>query len=110
MDKALRYLGLAAKAGRLVTGAEDCARQMHAHRKGLLVAASDASENTLNRARAMTAGQAEMLYRAAFTKRQIAGAIGRGTPVALALICDEGLARAFAAAAESERGEQEERV
>ena len=110
MDKALGYLGLAARAGKLRTGAEDCAKELKRRRHGLLVAAADASGNTLDRARAMTAGGGSGLFYTAYTKRQIAGAIGRGTPVALALICDEGLARAFAAAAESQSGEQEERV
>ena len=110
MDKALGYLGLAARAGKLKTGAEECAKELKKRSAGLLAAAADASANTLDRARAMTAGRENMLFCTAYTKRQIAGAIGRGTPVALALICDEGLARAFAAAAETERGEQEERA
>ena len=96
MDKALRYLGLAAKAGRLVIGAEDCAKQIG---KGkLLVAASDAAANTLEQARAMAERRSCPLLRVAYTKLDIAQAIGRGNPVALALICDEGLAKAFAAA------------
>ena len=110
MDKALGYLGLAARAGRLKVGAEDCAKGLREKKQFLLVAASDASANTLDRAETMTAGRRERLFRAAYTKRQIAGAIGRGTPVALALICDEGLARAFAAAADQQRAEQEEQV
>ena len=109
MDKALGYLGLAARAGKIRAGAEDCAKELQKRKKGLLVAASDASGNTMDRARVMTTGRAA-LFCAAYTKRQIAGAIGRAAPVALVLICDEGLAKAFAAAAGSERGEQEERV
>ena len=100
MDKALRYLGLAAKAGRLVIGAEDCAKQIA---KGkLFVAASDAASNTLQQARTMAERRPCPLLHVAYTKLDIAQAIGRGNPVALALICDEGLAKAFAAAAEKE--------
>ncbi len=110
MDKALGYLGLAARAGKLKVGAEDCAKELNKRKGGLLVAASDASENTLDRARSMTAGGRGRLFRTDHTKRQIAAAIGRAAPVALALICDEGLANAFAAAADKDRGQQEERV
>ena len=110
MDKALRYLGLAARAGKLRTGAEDCEKELKKRKAWLLLAAADASGNTLDRARKMTAGQGGRLFRTEYTKRQIAEAVGRGTPVALALICDEGLAKAFAQAAQVEPGEQEERV
>ena len=110
MDKALGYLGLAARAGKLKTGAEDCAKELKKRKGGLLIAAADASANTLDRAAAMTAGREERLFRTDYTKRQIADAVGRATPVALALLCDEGLAKAFKAAAHMDRGEQEERV
>ncbi len=109
MDKALGYLGLAARAGKLRVGAEDCRKELVRRRAGKLLAASDAAANTLEQAREMCRGREEMLLRTHYTKMDIAHAIGRGTPVALALICDEGLAKAFAAAAESDR-EQEERV
>ena len=110
MDKALGYLGLAARAGKLKLGAEDCAKELKKRKGGLLVAAADASENTLDRVRSMTADRIERLFRTDYTKRQIADAVGRSTPVALALICDEGLAGAFAAAAHMDRGQEEERV
>ena len=110
MNKALGYLGLAAKAGKLTVGAEDCAVEMKKRRGGLLVAASDASENTLDRARTMTAGREERLCCTGYTKRQLAGAVGRATPVALAFIADDGLAQAFRKAAELDRRQQEERV
>ena len=109
MDKALRYLGLAAKAGKLVVGAEDCGKQLRRSRGGLLVAAADAAANTISQARAACAGRGAGLLVSAYTKEQLGRAAGRAMPVALAYICDEGLARAFAAAADKDR-EQEERV
>ena len=109
MDKALGYLGLAARAGKLKIGAEDCAKELRRGRGSLLAAASDAAVNTLDEARALCAGREDILLRTAYTKRDIARAVGRGNPVAVVLLCDEGLARAFKAAAEVDR-EQEERV
>ena len=109
MGKALGYLGLAARAGKLKIGAEDCAQQWRRERRGLLAAASDAGANTIRQAAALCAGREDALLRTPFTKRDLADALGRGAPVALVMICDEGLARAFSAAVEMER-EQEERV
>ena len=111
MDKALRYLSLAAKAGRLNTGAEDCAKALKKGKGVLLVSALDAAENTALQGQTMAAAGKGAAYMAApYTKQQISQAVGRATPVALALICDKGLAEAFAAAVEKDREEQEERV
>jgi hypothetical protein len=49
------------------------------------------------------------MVKTSFTKPQIAAAVGRGTTVALALVNDEGLAKAFLAAAENGT-EQEEHL
>lgn len=108
MGKALGYLGLAARAGRLKLGAEDCAKELGKGRGSLLAAAADAGANALRQARTMCAGGKAALLPTPYTKWELARAVGRGAPVALALICDEGLARAFSAAVEMER-EQEER-
>ncbi len=109
MDKALGYLGLASRAGKLKLGAEDCAKELGRCQHGLLAAASDIGANTLRQAEAMCAGRDTVLLHTPYTKWELARAVGRGAPVALALVCDEGLARAFSAAVEMER-EQEERV
>ena len=109
MDKALGYLGLAAKAGKLVVGAEDCGKQLRRRKGGFLIAAADAAANTLEQARGICAGRGLTLLSTAYTKEQLGRAVGRAGPVALAYICDEGLARAFMAAADKQR-EQEERV
>ena len=102
MDKALRYLALAAKAGKLIVGAEDCAKTIKRNRGNLLVLASDAGGNTASQAENMAQNGAGILCRARYTKEEIAQAIGRGNPVALVMICDEGLAKAFAAVADKD--------
>ena len=109
MDKALRYLGLAVKAGRLIIGAEDCAKTLKGRTRGLLIAAGDAGANTLRQAETMAAGKCR-LFKTGYTKQELAQAAGRHGPVALALITDEGLAKAFEAAARPDRGEQEEQI
>lgn len=109
MDKALRYLGLAARAGRLAVGAEDCGKQLRKRRGGLLIAAADAASNTLEQAHVLCSRSGTPMLSAAYTKQQLGLAAGRAAPVALALICDEGLAEAFAAAAGMDR-KQEDRV
>ena len=99
MDKALRYLALAAKAGRLIVGAEDCAKALKRKGDRLLLTASDASANTVRQTREMVEGRNIALVRTQYTKQEIAHAIGRGNPVAVVMICDKDLAGAFAAAA-----------
>ena len=109
MDKALRYLGLAERAGKVVVGAEDCAKELRRGKGGLVIAAADAAANTLVQARGVCAGRRIEWLSTMYTKEQLGRAVGRASPVALAYICDEGLAKAFAAAAAKDR-EQEERV
>ncbi len=110
MDKALGYLGLAARAGRLAVGAEDCAGRLRANAKGLLVAASDAGHSALDTVRALARDRGRTVFASGYTKRTLADAIGRGDPVAMVMICDEGLAAAFRKAAGDGRGNEEERV
>ncbi len=109
MNKALGYLGLAARAGQVCVGAEDCAKQLRRRRGGLVIAAADASARTLEQARQVCAGRNVPLLSTAYTKAELGHAVGRATPVALAYVFDENLARAFASAAQLDR-EQEERV
>ena len=109
MDKALRYLGLAVKGGRLIIGAEDCAKALKGRTRGLLIAASDAGANTLRQAETMAAGKCR-LFKTGYAKQELAQAAGRHGPVALALITDDGLAKAFEATARPDRGEQEEQI
>ena len=99
MDKALRYLGLAARAGRVTVGTEDCAKRSRRERGGLVVTAADAGDNALRRAAAMTETGAAGHIRCGYTRLELAQALGRSGPVAMAVIWDDGLAEAFAAAA-----------
>ena len=109
MDKALRYLGLAVRAGRLVVGAEDCARELRRRRGGLVIAAADAGGSALEQTSRLCGARGTPMLGTAYTKQQLGRAVGRDGPVAVAYICDEGLAKAFMAAVEKV-GEQEERV
>lgn len=109
-DKAIRYLSLAAKAGRLITGGDDCEKAIRKQRKrGLLVLASDAGGDIARRAERLAAAEQLTLFTCMYTKSELAAAVGRGSTVALALVTDEGLAAAFTAAAANGM-EQEERI
>ena len=106
--KPIRYLSLAAKAGRIITGLEDCEDAVKRRRKsGLLVLASDAGGNTGKHGEDLAQRPGVRLMRIEYTKSELAAAVGRGGPVAIALVTDEGLAAAFAAAA-ANGTEQEE--
>lgn len=109
-DKAIRYISLAAKAGRLITGGDDCEKAIRKQRKhGLLILASNAGGDIVRRAEKLAAADHLALFRTVYTKSELAAAVGRGSSVALALVTDEGLAAAFTAAAANGM-EQEERI
>ncbi len=105
---AIRYLSLAAKAGRLVTGAEDCEKALKRKKGALIILAADAAQNARKRAEALSAASGTRLMRTEYTKSELAAAVGRGSSVAIALVTDEGLAGAFTAEANPKR--QEERI
>lgn len=99
MDKAIRYLSLAAKAGKLIIGEDD---QRKAARKGkaaLLVLASDAAPGAEKRAAELSAARNTKIVKSVYTKAELAQAVGRGSSVALLMLMDEGLSAAFTAAA-----------
>lgn len=108
MDKALRYLALCAKAGKLVTGADSCVQALSAGKAKLILLAADASPNAVKRGEGMTYGRQTPLYRSNYTKTQLAEALGRPGPVALAAICDNGLAQAFRKTVQSAQRNEEE--
>ena len=56
MDKALRYMGLARKAGLLALGEDRCTEAVSEGRAKLLLLASDASPGTVKRAGASLRG------------------------------------------------------
>ena len=99
MDKAISYLSLAAKAGKLVIGEDD---QRKAARKGkasLLVLAADAAPGAIKRASELSAVRNTKVIKTVYTKSELAHAVGRGSSVALLMLIDEGLSAAFTAAA-----------
>ncbi len=108
MDKALGYLSLSAKAGRLVCGADNCVEALKRGRARLVILASDASPNARKRADGMLFGRKIPLFKSGYTKYELATAAGANGPVAMAAVCDEGLAAAFAKSAQPEKQEQEE--
>ena len=101
MDKALGYLSLAAKGGRLVTGADNCIDALKRRKAKLIILASDASPNAVKRAEGMVFGRPVPLHRSAYSKLELAQSCGKHGPVAIAAVLDEGLAKAYANTAKS---------
>ena len=94
MDKALNYMGLARKAGRIELGEEPAGAAARAQHACLIVVASDASDHTWRRAKSFVAGTNQQCIKVPFTKDQIGLAIGR-TSLALAAFTDPALALSF---------------
>ncbi len=94
MDKALNYLALARKAGRLELGEEPvgaCARSQKAR---LVVVAQDASEHTWRRALSFVAGTSQLCLRLPYSKDELGQAVGRSA-LALAAVTDPAMALGF---------------
>ena len=99
MDKALNYMALARKAGRIELGEEPvgaAARSQHAR---LVIVAQDAGDHTWRRAKSFVSGTEQLCIKVPYTKDQLGQAIGR-TSLALAAFTDPALALAFAKALE----------
>ena len=99
MDKALNYMALARKAGRIELGEEPvgaAARSQHAR---LVIVAQDAGDHTWRRAKSFVSGTEQLCRKVPYTKDQLGQAIGR-TSLALAAFTDPALALAFAKALE----------
>ena len=99
MDKALNYMALARKAGRIELGEEPvgaAARSQHAR---LVIVASDAGDHTWRKAKSFVSGTEQLCIKVPYTKDQLGQAIGR-TSLALAAFTDPALALAFAKALE----------
>ena len=94
MDKALNYLALARKAGRIELGEEPVGACARAQKARLVVVASDATDHTWRRAKSFVAGTQQQCIRLAYTKDELGQAIGR-TELALAAITDPAMALAF---------------
>lgn len=93
MDKALGYMALARKAGRIELGEEPAGAAAAARKASLIAVASDASDHTWRRANSFASGEIPCI-RVNFTKDQLGQAIGRES-LALAAFTDAALALAF---------------
>ena len=94
MDKALNYLALARKAGRIELGEEPVGAAARAQHARLVVVASDASDHTWRRAKSFVAGTQQQCLKVPFNKDQLGQAIGRSA-LAIAAFTDPALALAF---------------
>ena len=94
MDKALNYMALARKAGRIELGEEPVGAAARAQHARLVVVASDASDHTWRRAKSFVAGTQQQCLKVPFNKDQLGQAIGR-SELAIAAFTDPAMALAF---------------
>ncbi len=94
MDKALNYLSLARKAGKLELGEEPVGAAARAQHARLVMVATDASDHTWRRAKSYVAGTNQECIRLDYTKDQLGAAIGR-QELAIAALTDPAMALAF---------------
>ena len=94
MNKALNYLALARKAGRIELGEEPVGAAARAQHARLVIVAKDASDHTWRRAKSYVAGTSQVCIRLPFTKDELGATIGR-QELAIAAITDPALALAF---------------
>ena len=94
MDKALNYLALSRKAGRIELGEEPVGAATRGQHARLVIVAQDASDHTWRRAKSFVAGTEQQCIKVPFTKDQLGQAIGR-TSLAIGAFTDPALALAF---------------
>ena len=94
MDKALNYMALARKAGRIELGEEPVGAAARVQHARLVIVASDAGDHTWRKAKSAVAGTEQLCIKVPFTKDQLGQAIGR-TSLAIAAFTDPALALAF---------------
>lgn len=94
MDKALNYLALARKAGRIELGEEPVGAAARAQKARLVVVAEDATDHTWRRALSFVSGSEQICLRVPFSKDLLGQAVGR-TALALAAFTDSAMALAF---------------
>ena len=99
MDKALNYLALARKAGRIELGEEPVGAAARAQKARLVVVAEDATDHTWRRAMSFVSGSEQICLRVPYTKDLLGQAVGR-TALALAAFTDPAMALAFVKALE----------
>lgn len=94
MDKALQYLALARKAGRIELGEEPVGAAARSRKARLVIVAEDAGDHTWRRAKSFVAGSDQLCMKVPFSKDAVGMAIGR-TSLAIAAFTDPALALAF---------------
>ena len=94
MDKALNYMALARKAGRIELGEEPVGGAARAQKARLVVVAKDASDHTWRRAKSFVAGTNQQCIRLPYTKEEMGMTLGR-TSLAIAALTDPAMALAF---------------
>ena len=99
MHKALNYMGLARRGGRIELGEEPCGGAARAGHARLIIVAADASPHTWRRAKSYTAGTDQQCLKVPFSKDEMGEAIGR-TSLAMAAFTDPAMALAFVKALE----------
>lgn len=94
VDRALNYLSLARKAGKIELGEEPAGSAARAQHARLVVVAKDASDHTWRRAKSFVAGTSQECIRLPYTKDEMGAAVGR-QELALAALTDPAMALAF---------------
>ncbi len=94
MDKALNYMALARKAGRIELGEEPVGAAARAVKACLVAVASDAGDHTWRRAKSFVAGTSQIAVKLPFSKDEMGQAVGR-TSLAIAAFTDPAMALAF---------------
>lgn len=94
MDKALNYVALARKAGRIELGEEPVGGAARAQHARLVIVANDASGHTWRRALSFVAGTQQQCIKVPYTKDVLGQAVGRSS-LAIAAFTDPALALAF---------------
>ena len=93
-SKALNYLSLARKAGKVELGEEPVGDISRTGKAYLIAVAADASDHTWRRAKSFAAGTEQQCVRLPFTKEEMGMAVGR-TSLAIAAVTDAALALAL---------------
>lgn len=97
MDKVLSYLGIARKAGYLLTGEENCGAAVRTGKARLLLLAQDASANAVSRAEGFLRGKMAPLLRLPLDKEELSRLLGR-PGCSMVVLTDAGLASSLARA------------
>ena len=94
MHKALNYMSLARRGGRIELGEEPCGAAARAGHARLIIVAGDASPHTWRRAKSYAAGTDQQCIRLDCTKEEMGFVVGRQS-LAIAAITDVQLALAL---------------